>query len=330
MVLGGELLGIGLGFFIAGEASSLINWRWAFYFMAGMSVVAVWVVWRYLKEPVRGGQSWIAIAQEDKHTDASEMTAQRQPGGAAKAQQTIRTAGIKPRRELILDRDPNERSIWWAMGYLLRVPTYRLLIIASSLGYYFFAGIRGFAMVYLTQHYHVSRGALSALAIIIGLGSLAGIILGGRLSGLLLDRGYVAARILVPGVALLASAIFFAPAIWTTNVVLGVCLLTLGSAALGAANPPIDAARLDIVHPRLWGRGESGRMALRALLEGGAPILFGAMSGWLGGGENGLKWTYLLMLIPVLIASSLAIPAYRNYPRDVATANASVEQLRKT
>ena len=35
------------------------------------------------------------------------------------------------------------------------------------------------------------------------------------------------------------------------------------------------------------------------------------------------------MLIPVLVASALAIPAYRSYPRDVATANASFERLRK-
>jgi MFS family permease len=336
MVLAGELLGTGVGFFIAGEVSSLINWRWSFYFMAGVSLLALWVVWRYLEEPARGGQNWIVIGQQTVENgtgagaDANEgKAAQEQSDEAGKAQQTIRTSGIEPRRELILDCDPNRRSIWWAIGYLLRIPTYRLLIIASSLGYYFFAGIRGFAMVYLTQHYDVSRGTVSALAIVIGIGALAGIVLSGRLSGRLLDRGYVAARILIPGIALFASALFFAPGIWTTNVVLGVGLLTLGGAALGAANPPIDAARLDIVHPRLWGRGESGRMALRALLEGGAPILFGAMSGWLGGSENGLKWTYLVMLIPVLVASALAIPAYRSYPRDVATASASVERLRE-
>jgi hypothetical protein len=85
----------------------------------------------------------------------------------------------------------------------------------------------------------------------------------------------------------------------------------------------IDVARLDIMPSRLWGRGEAGRMALRGLLEGGAPLLFGAMSEWLGGGTHGLEWTFLIMLIPVIVASSLAIPARRTYPRDVATADAS-------
>jgi hypothetical protein len=66
-------------------------------------------------------------------------------------------------------------------------------------------------------------------------------------------------------------------------------------------------------------------MAIRAALQGGAPIVFGWVSGMLGGGDRGLEWTYLLMLIPVLAAASLAIPARHTYLRDVATAAASVK-----
>ena len=69
-------------------------------------------------------------------------------------------------------------------------------------------------------------------------------------------------------------------------------------------------------------------MALRGLLEGGAPLLVGAMAGWLGGGTSGLEWTFLIMLAPVVAASLFAIPARRTYPRDVATAEASMQKLR--
>jgi hypothetical protein len=68
-------------------------------------------------------------------------------------------------------------------------------------------------------------------------------------------------------------------------------------------------------------------MALRSAFEGGAPLLFGAVSGWLGGGQAGLMWTFLIMLIPMLMAGSLAWPARRTYPRDVATAAASVAAI---
>lgn len=66
----------------------------------------------------------------------------------------------------------------------------------------------------------------------------------------------------------------------------------------------------------------------RNRFEGGALILFGALSRWLSGGEHGLEISYLLMLIPLGVASSLAIPAYFHYPRDIATAIASAENAK--
>ena len=148
-----------------------------------------------------------------------------------------------------------------------------------------------------------------------------------RLSDRLLGCGWLSARIVVPAAALVMAAVLFAPAIWVTNAILGTALLTCGTAALAAANPPIDAARLDVVPSGLWGRGESGRMALRGILEGGAPLLFGALSDWFGGGAGGLEWTFLVMLITLVAASAFAIPARSAYPRDVATAGASTQRI---
>lgn len=328
LVLSGELIGAGLGFFYSGEVASLLDWRWAFYLMAVPSAIILWLIWRYLPEPAHGGKSPIRIGQAS--VSAPQGCEKDSKGFETRDEEiadSLRRAGIEPREQLVLHSDPRRRSIWWAVRYLLCIPTYRVLILASSLGYYFFAGIRGFAMIYLTQHYGVSRSTLSALIIIVGIGAIVGLLLGAHVSRWLRERGHIEARIIVPGIALLIAALLYAPGIWTKSVWLGIALLTLATAALVAANPPIDAARLDIVPPLMWGRGESGRMALRAVLEGGAPILFGAVSDWLGGGQAGLKWTYLIMLIPVLVASALAIPAYKSYPRDMATASASAEAM---
>ncbi|MGH6671327.1 MAG: MFS transporter [Xanthobacteraceae bacterium] len=344
VVLSSELIGTGVGFFIAGEVSSYVDWRWALYLMALPSAFAFWVIWRFLPEPARGGQSWIRLGQEElpedeSGTDHRETTerqhkpapeASRTDGdGSAQTREIVRRAGIKPRRDLILHQDPTDWSLWHAIRYMLRIPTYALLIIASSLGYYFFAGARTFGMIYLTHHYHMSRSTVTALAVIVGVGGLAGLFLGTKVAERLLARGWVSARIVVPGTSLFIAAVLIGPAIWITNPFAGIALFALGTAALAGANPPIDTARLDIVPFRLWGRGESGRMALRGLLEGGAPLLFGAMSDWLGGGTSGLEWTFLIMLIPVFVASSLAIPARRTYPRDVATADASMRRIKR-
>jgi predicted MFS family arabinose efflux permease len=330
-ILAGELIGSGIGFFIAGEVESFSTWHWSFYVMAALTLLPIWAIWRYLPEPERGSQSWLRPGERDaeaaarpQHRDhAEDDTA----GGISKLQKTMREAEIAPRDELILHKDPTRRGIGWVMGYLLKLPTYTLVIAASALAYYFFSGVRAFGMIYITKHYGISSSGGSALVLVAGIGGLIGTVAGGRVAERLLQRGVLSARLIVPAAALFLSIPFLGGGIWVTGIALGIILLTIGAFLMAAAVAPIDAARLDIVIPQLWGRGESGRMALRSACEGGAPLLFGAVSGWLGGGQRGLMWTFLLMLIPMLTASALVFPARKTYPRDVATAAASVEAI---
>ena len=337
LIIAGELVGMGIGFFISGEASTLLNWHWSFYAMAVPPIALVWVIWRFLPEPERGSQRWISEGEEDpkaasrpaagKHASKSK----RQPetkkesagAGSASPQESVRRARVEPRQELILREDPTRWSLWRVMRYLLRLPTYGLLIAASALAYYFLSGARAFAMIYITQHYHISRSVVSSLVFVVGIGTLAGTIAGGRLAERLLRKGRADARIVVAAVALALSVPILGVAIWTSSAWLGIGLMTVGACVLSAAVAPIDAARLDIVHPRMWGRGEAGRMALRSTFEGGAPLLFGALSEWFGGGQNGLMWTFLIMLLPMLVASLLGVKARKTYLRDVATAAAA-------
>jgi predicted MFS family arabinose efflux permease len=331
LITAGEMVGIGVGFFVSGEVSTAFGWRWSFFVMAVPALALAWVIWRYLPEPARGGQRWLETGGERRPSGSRQRSgrgrsAKEGAGGeAATAFANVQQQRIEPRTELILRSDPMRRSVWWVLGYLLRLPTFRLLLIASALVYYFFAGLRTFAMLYFTGHYHLSRHAVSSLVFIVGLVVVAGVVIGGRISEHLLRRGRLSARVIVPAVALYASVPLLGLGIFLRSPWVSVPLLALGAGALAAAVPPIDAARLDIVHPRLWGRGEGVRMTLRSLGEGGAPLLFGALSSWLGGGSSGLMWTFLIMLLPMIVAGSLAIPAWRTYPRDVATAAASVE-----
>jgi len=115
-------------------------------------------------------------------------------------------------------------------------------------------------------------------------------------------------------------------------------LLFFAAAGVGGANPPLDAARLDIMHSRLWGRAEAVRTVLRASLEAIAPLLFGYVStqfgahtsglgnptGDAGPGGSGLDATFLIMLVPLTVAGLLLVLRARStYPRGVATALAS-------
>jgi MFS family permease len=94
--------------------------------------------------------------------------------------------------------------------------------------------------------------------------------------------------------------------------------------ALSAQNPPLDAARLDIMPALLWGRAEAVRTCLRAVAQALAPLLFGVFSDHLfGGGHTGLQWTFVIMLLPLAASAFLLFRALRTYPSDVASAAAS-------
>ncbi len=331
LIVAGELIGIGIGFFISGEVSAFSDWRWSFVVMASPAVLLIWVLWRFLPEPERGSQQGFSTSEQGPE-DRSGTRGKRgevAASGPVSAKKLVREAHIEPRKALVLHEDPAGWSVWRVVGYLLRLPTYTLLIVASALVYYFFAGARSFSMIYLSPHYGLSRGAVSALVFVLGIGALVGVVGGGRLSERLLRRGWLKIRIVLPAVALFLCVPLLGFGVWTRTPWIGIPLLAIAACLISAAVPPIDAARLDIVHPRMWGRGEAGRMAIRSVFEGGAPLLFGAMSGWLGGGQQGLMWTFLIMLGPMLLASGLGWWARDTYLRDVATTAASVEAIAK-
>jgi MFS family permease len=169
---------------------------------------------------------------------------------------------------------------------------------------------------------------LGAFIPIVGVAALAGAVLGGRLADRELRRGRVGARVVVPTIGYTLAALLFIPGISLSLVAVALPAITLGTAALAAANPPLDAARLDIVPAATWGRAESMRTVLRLTAEAAAPAAFGVTADLLAGpggesGATGLRNTFLIMLATLLANGLLLLVGRRSYPVDVATAAAS-------
>jgi hypothetical protein len=105
----------------------------------------------------------------------------------------------------------------------------------------------------------------------------------------------------------------------------------------------VDAARLDVVPSRMWGRAESIRTTTRTVLEAIAPLLFGLLSSVLGragsvgfgsgvdashthasrAGAQGLGYTFIIMLVALAASGVVLLWGRRTYLTDVATAAAS-------
>jgi hypothetical protein len=116
----------------------------------------------------------------------------------------------------------------------------------------------------------------------------------------------------------------------------------IGAALISAANPPLDAARLDIMPSGLWGRAESTRTFLRSVAQAIAPLVFGAVGDTVAGFApeqapvgthphqvvsaatgTGLQVCFLIMLSSLVAAGVFLLRARATYPGDVATAGAA-------
>jgi len=320
VILAGEYVGAGVGFAVTGNIAAL-SWRAAFVILALPAFVLAVVVWR-LHEPERGGKGVLAHDSEPPpFTEPDETTTETD------AQRVARERGVVPDPELIIA--PNEArrmGLIRATQYVLRVRTNIVLILASACGYYFLAGLQTFGLEFSREQYGIDQALASSLLLVVGLGSLLGVLAGGQLGDRLLRRGLLNARVLVPAVAAALTTALFVPALLTRGAVTAVPYLVAAAFFLGMQNPPLDAARLDIMPPLLWGRAEAVRTLLRSLAMALAPLLFGAVSDYVfGGGRSGLQWTFIVMILPLGASSWLLFKGLRTYPADVATAAASAD-----
>ncbi len=87
--------------------------------------------------------------------------------------------------------------------------------------------------------------------------------------------------------------------------------------------PTLDASRLDIVHPQLWGRAEAIRTIVRTGAQAAGPVVFGVLADHLaGGGPAGLRLAFLIMIPTLLLNGLVLLVATRTYPDDAARADA--------
>ncbi len=347
LMLSGELIGAGAGLLIGGGVAGLLSWRASFLVLALPGLLLARALARSIPEPARGGASRLPEGAQELRPAAEAEAATDGAGAAAAdgvheddgvAEEQVRRQDVEPYSDHVLTEDPGRMSTRSAVRYVLRVRTNVVLIVASAVGYFFFAGMQTFAVVFARDQYGLSQVSATALLAVTGGGALIGVLIAGRVADGMLAGGRLDARILVGAAGYVTAAIFILPALLATSALLAAPLLLLGAAALGAPNPPIDAARLDVVPDGLWGRAEAVRTVLRTSAQALSPLAFGVLADALGSSgartaaqgasgraadPAGLQGAFLIMLVPLVLNGLILLRARRSYPRDVATAMAS-------
>jgi MFS family permease len=351
-ILGGEIAGVAFGFIISSSVASLISWRAAFILLAIPGFFLARTLWRTVPEPLRGGQSRLQPGVADLGQALAEAHARAewewedhggepQPAEDDLAQEAARRRGVEPNPGRVLKEDPRDMPLVRAVRYILSVPTNVHLIISSSLGYFYFSGLSTFALLFVRGHYHVDQATAElVLALLVG-GALIGTLASGRLTDELVRRGFLEARVWVPAICYLGGAGLLVPGILGGRLTPAMWFDIAGASLISAANPPLDAARLDIMPAGLWGRAESTRTFLRSLAQALAPLVFGGLSQLIAGilpaqapigthpgavspsTARGLEISFLILLSTLAAAGVFLARARFTYAEDIATAAAS-------
>lgn len=359
-ILGGEVAGTAVGFIISGSVASLIDWRVTFVLLAIPGFFLARELWRTVPEPLRGGQSRLqpgvvdlgqamAEAHERARARRNQPFEDEELHEDELAREAAERQGARPNPRLVLTEDPQHMGLVPAIKYLLSIPSNVLMIVGSSLGYFFFSGLQTFALLFVLAHYHVGQATAElALALLVA-GALIGTLASGRVTDLMLRRGNLSARVIVPAVCYVGAALLLIPGFVSSNLTPALWFDVAGAALISAANPPLQAARLDIVPAGLWGRAESVRTFIRSVAQALAPLLFGGLSDLVAGfvpkqapigtkhvfhsavkpgTDLGLEVTFLVMLVSLVAAGVVLYRARVSYPSDVATAGASRQAAR--
>ncbi len=304
----GEGAGVGIGLLLAGAVIALLSWRWVFGLLAVFGAALAW---------------WLSRLPEPDRTDPAEEAAAGRDDPVILA---IEEQQIEPDPDLVITGDPSDEPLATAMRNVLRIPTNVIVIIAGTIGYFFFAVLRTFAVLFATAQYSISNSQAAMLVLVVGGGALVGVVVGAWAADVLVRHGIANGRIVVAVVGYVLSSVALLPALLTHSLAVALPFLIIGAAGLGAPNPPLDAVRLDVVHPGLWGRAESLRTLARTLGETLAPILFGYLADTLGGGgHRGLQLAMLIALPTLLLNGLVLLFAMRTYLRDVASVLASTD-----
>lgn len=350
-ILGGEIAGNAFGFIISGSVASAIDWRAAFVVLSIPGFFLARSLYRTIPEPLRGGQSHLEPGAEDLIEAAARARARprdarpeddepitRDDDLARRAAQRL---GAEPDPALVLREDPRTLPFMTWFRYVLSIPTNLMMIISSSLGYFFFSGLTTFALIFVQGHYRVGQATSELVLALLVIGALLGTLVSGWLGDALLRRGWLNSRVVMPAVCYLAGAGLLVPGFISSSLTPALWFDIAGAALIMAANPPLDAARLDIMPAGLWGRAESVRTLIRSLAQAAAPLIFGLLVELTSGisaqqapigthpkapsvsQAHGYEITFLILLSTLVAAGLALLRARHTYARDVATAAAS-------
>ncbi len=223
-ILGGEIAGNAFGFIVCGSVASALGWRASFVLLAIPGFFLARELYRTVPEPLRGGQSRLergvqdlvqaqAVARASAHADWLGPDQDDGPQHDDLAQLAAKRMGVRANPDLILDEDPRTLTLMDSIRYTLSIPTNVMMIISSSLGYFYFAGLSTFALLFVEGHYRVGQATSSFVLAMLVAGALVGTLISGWASDALVRHGFLNGRVWLPAICYLGASVVLIPGV---------------------------------------------------------------------------------------------------------------------
>jgi MFS family permease len=217
----------------------------------------------------------------------------------------------------------DEPSLLGVLGELVRIRTNAVVLVADAVGNFFYAGVTSFSVIFVTERYRLSAASVDAIAPIVGVAVIAGLLVGGRIGDRMARRWGGVARLALSSATDLVAAVLLVPAVAVHSLPLAGGSLMVGAAVLAAGGPCNDAVRLDVVRPAIRGRAEAARGLLTLSSSAVAPVAFGVLAMSFGGSDDhgaGLGRAFLVMLLPLAASGVILLAGLRYYSADALRA----------
>ena len=178
--------GTAFGFIVSGFMASLIDWRalsWCWPFRASSSRESCGGPSPSRCEGGRAISKWgpstsarqsprPPFACRTRRSAASSRKTSR-PGIDA-AREAAHRAGAVPNPRLVLHEDPRQMGLAPSIRYIFSIPSNLLMIVGSSLGYFYFAGLQTFALLFVKGHYHAGQATAELALALLVVGAVIG------------------------------------------------------------------------------------------------------------------------------------------------------------
>lgn len=303
----GAFAGAMVGLVGGGVAVELGGWRWAFFMWVPAGIGVILLLLRQ-PEPTRGKQD---ADFELGLASATELLAAEQPRGAATRFPSL------PRPTRVGTLDYTTCSNREALREIMRIRSMWFGVLSLTVGQLMLSGLAIWGVPYFKRVHGLNGAQAGAVAALLGIGSIFGILGGGYLSDRYLRRGVVNARVYVTAIGSMGATLFLLPAFASTSLAVTAPLFFIGGVFITLPVAPSEAVVCDVVVPELRGRAATVRSVVRALSALG-PLAIGLTSRALGDDADSLRYA-LVGITPIYaVGGALMLLAARYYPADLA------------